>query len=168
MRALFAIAICLMPLIVQSCDYPSTPVTPTFADYDRIAFGMMPSDIPPAFMRGFKSILTVCMGDESSSLCDRQTETVLNSRGLLARKQGNDYALFLTTKNENDRAKVTISLTSPDDEIIYQYSAEIIAADQMKAASNIRATLAWKFATKWAIANHRPPRLVDLQSFLDL
>lgn len=142
-------------------------MVPTLADYDRIAFEMMPSDVPPPFMRDFKSILTGCVGDESSILCDKQMATILHSRGLLERKQGEGYALFFTTKYENDRARVTISLTNPNDDLIYQHAAEITATDQMKAAHNLRAALAWKFATKWASANHQPPKLVELQPFLD-
>lgn len=168
MRTSLVVALCVASLICESCDYPATPVAPSVADYDKIAFEMMTGDAPPPFMREFKSILTVCVGTDSSTSCSNQVAAVLRSRGLVERKQAKGYALFFNTQYDGAVTRVVISLTNPKDELIYQHTAEITTADQMKAAHNLRAALAWKFATKWAIANHLPPKLVTLESFLDL
>jgi hypothetical protein len=160
---------CLAILTLESCEYPAEQATvPTFSDYDRVALEMMTADTPPSFMREFKSIFVMCVGADSSIACSNQAAAILHARGLVQRKQGEGYALSFNTQYEGGGAKVTVSLINRNYDVIYQHTATVFATDAAKAGRNLRAALAWKFATKWAIANHIAPKLVDLQSFLDL
>lgn len=154
---------CDQQVIEQSME--STRV-PTYSDYNEIAFEMMPADRPPEFMLDFKSILVVCVGAERSISSANELQGILRARGLSQRKHGEGYALFFNTQYQGQSATVTISLINPNEDPIYMHTASIAAGDLGKVGHNLRSTLAWKFATKWAIANHMPPKLVDLKSFL--